>query len=140
MNDKQERLNVKQYLVYSNLYKKNIPLLFIEKTDGSFVLQHTGLKNFMLQMQLCARTLDPISITYDSIDTQLTHSIVNCTIAINGYAVTETGEAAMVSLGSDIAKMYPYLEAQKRAFDRAVISFLQLNLQDGKRIYSDSEL
>ncbi|WP_155829592.1 MULTISPECIES: hypothetical protein [unclassified Butyrivibrio] len=52
--------------------------------------------------------------------------------------LTETGETTTRTLSSNIAKDYPYLEAQKRAFDRALISFLQLDIGEG-RVFADSE-
>ena len=57
---------------------------------------------------------------------------------MGNYQITETGEATIATLNSSVAKNFPYLEAQTRAYDRAVISFLQLQV-DGKRVYSDRE-
>lgn len=131
--------------IYSGLLETNIEFMAYQcqdadNTNPGYVLQHNSLKQYMLRYQFDrAKENMPVDISYKSIECSLSHSVVDCSIEFQGYKVTETGEACVATLNSTIAKNYPYIEAQTRAYDRAVISFLQLNI-NGKRIYSDTEL
>ncbi len=128
--------------VYSNLFNKymTFPVYEQENRPGEYVLLHNGLKSYMLGlMSEQAKNKTPISIEYTPVETALSHSIAHCSIEwAGGYKVTETGESSVATLNSTVAKNYPYMQAEIRAFDRAVISFLQLNI-DGRRVYSDEE-
>ncbi|MBQ9303459.1 hypothetical protein [Butyrivibrio sp.] len=128
--------------VYSNVLKAMINLQAYQTDEpGNYVIAHNSLKSYMLENMARALTAKqlPIKVAYAPIETALSHSIVSCTISMGNYEVTETGEACVATLETPIAKNYPYLEAEMRAFDRAAISFLQLNI-NGKRVYTDEEL
>lgn len=128
--------------VYSSFFEAymSFPAFETENEPGQFVLTHNGLKAYMLNfMKERAAAGDPVDLDYIPVETGLSHSIVSCTIKLGGYKVIESGEASVATLNSTIAKSYPYLQAELRAFDRAVISFLQLNI-DGRRVLTDEEV
>lgn len=110
--------------------------------NGMLVLTHAGIKNFVLNAMM-AQSLNkkdwPITYSYESVKVSDAQCVVNCTFSYGNYTVTETGETGARTLYTDVAKNYPYLEAQKRAFDRAAISFFQFQV-DGRQVYSDSEI
>ena len=113
---------------------------YLSQETNTYVITHNSLKAFMLRKQHeLARDGAKIKIAYDAVESSLSHSVVDCTIECGNYIVTETGESCVATLNTAIAKSYPYLEAQIRAYDRAVISFLQLNVS-GKRVYSYEEI
>lgn len=131
--------------VYSNYTKTAFNFEAQVKQDDNgqqyYCLLHNSIKTVMLHyMAECANkpNITPIVVDYHPIATELSHTIVDCTVSQGTYSVTETGEASIATLNSSVAKEYPYIEAQTRAYDRAMISFLQLNV-DGKRLYSDHE-
>lgn len=108
----------------------------------SFVITHTSLKRAMLRLMVQTTSnpkLPPINYSYNTISSEKDHCVVNCSFTFKNYQVTETGESLPETLQSSISRQYPYLEAQRRAFDRAAISFLQLDM-DGRAVYSDSEI
>lgn len=128
--------------VQSKLF--NVPITlqaYQAEENGQYIITHNSLKSYFLEGMAArsAQNKTPIDVTYQPIETALSHCIVSCTIAMGGYKVTETGESCVATLNSQIAKNYPYIEAEMRAFDRAAISFLQLQI-NGKRVYSDEEL
>ena len=130
--------------VYSAFAKQNMmfPAYMREDPDGRryAVVTHNGLKSYMLSyMAEMAKQGNPVKVSYTPIETGISHSIVSCTICLGGYQVTETGESSIATLNTAVAKNYPYLQAELRAFDRVVISFLQLNI-DGRRVYSAEEI
>ncbi len=128
--------------VYSNFYQSDIMLqaYAVEDEPGAYVLLHNNLKAFMLNLMLeQAKHGSTLIVDYTPIETSMSHCIVSCTVSSGKYKVTETGESCVSTLNTTIAKNYPYIEAEVRAFDRAVISFLQLNI-NGKRFYSDKEI
>ena len=127
--------------VYSKFHNSSMKFqAFVDTEKNETVITHNSLKAYMLEfMKNCASKGTPVTVQYTPIETSLTHSIVSCTVSLSGYSITETGEANVATLNTTVAKSYPYLTAEIRAFDRAVISFLQLNT-DGKRPYSDQEM
>lgn len=137
-----ERKPLKNISVKSEIAGKQITLQGYDADENTFIITHTSIKRAMLRLMgqsLSKKDITPIRYHYETVSSNMDHCIVNCTFSIGNYEVTETGESIPASLSSAVSKMYPYLEAQRRAFDRAVISFLQLDL-DGRMIYSDSEL
>ncbi|ADL36192.1 hypothetical protein bpr_II255 (plasmid) [Butyrivibrio proteoclasticus B316] len=138
-------LNTQPIKAFSNLYNQELSFDSILKQDEEgrpyHAILHNSLKEYMLSL---AKNLandqksPPVIIDYKPIETSMSHSVVDCTIKMGNYQITETGEATIATLNSSVAKNFPYLEAQTRAYDRAVISFLQLQV-DGKRVYSDRE-
>lgn len=127
--------------VASGFYGGSISLPVFLSSKGNVVLSHSGLKAFVLsimQRQITGNA-PGISYRYQTVKADTEHSVVNCCFSMGNYIVTESGEATSHTLYTRIAQNYPYLEAQKRAFDRAAISFFQLQL-DGKRVHTDSEI
>lgn len=126
--------------VFSGFYDRPLKFPAFRNKRGDIVLSHWGLKKFALSaMKLSAKPNGrPITFSFRPVDTSLEHCVIDCTFSCGGYSVTESGEVTTRTLNTNIARDYPYLEAQKRAFDRAVVSFWQLEL-DGKRLHSDTE-
>ena len=127
--------------VYSGFYRNYYQFPAYKNKDGEILIAHFGLKKFAheIMRQRSAENKVPVCYVYHAVDPSASHCVVDCTFSMGAYAVTETGESSLRTLRSDIARNYPYLEAQKRAFDRAVISFWQLEL-DGRRLHSDAEI
>lgn len=138
--DGMDRLQLMEVSVYSSFLSRNITLPAYYRGDGSLMVLHSGLKQFLLNVMKdrVSRNAPPVSFSYQTMMATEVHCVVNCTVSMEHYAVTETGESSIRTLYTETARDYPYLEAQKRAFDRAVISFFQLQL-DGKRVYSEKE-
>lgn len=127
--------------IYCGMFNRTIDLETYQIDDGSNIILHNSLKNFITGTMLrrAKGKKPPIVYEYKTISIDPTHCICQCTFTMMDYRVTETGEASARTLNSPIAKDYPYIEAEKRAFDRAAITFFQL-MVDGKRVYSDAEV
>ena len=131
--------------VRSTLFGADIALEAYE-TEGedgkkTMIITHNSLKKAFLKIlgKRAQENKNPhIRYSFHEVVVSPAHCVVDCTFSLGeGYVITESGETTTRTLASNVAKDYPYLEAQKRAFDRALISFLQLDV-DGK-VFSDSE-
>lgn len=141
MNNTPEAYGIIPTTIYSGFYGQTLTLPAYFSPRGELLLSHSGLKQFILQemkLRVCSGK-NPIHYFYETVYAADVTYIVNCTFCMGDYRVTESGESNSRTLYTSVAKDYPYIVAQKRSFDRAAISFLQL-LLDGKRVYSDSEI
>ena len=140
-NDSRRPLKMSIAIVKSGFYNAEIQLPVFCSSSGNIILSHIGLKSFVLNAMKAqiAQCKTPIHYEYKCIDSSMEHPIVDCTFSIGPYIVTESGESSTYTAYTNVARNYPYLEAQKRAFDRAAISFFQLQV-DGKQVFADSEL
>lgn len=140
MAENRKQIKISMANVKSGFYQTEIALPVFLSSAGNIILSHMGLKSFVLNVikSQIATGGPPIVYSYKCIDSSMDHPVVDCTFAMGTYIVTESGELNCYTAYTDVAKKYPYLEAQKRAFDRAAISFFQLQV-DGKQIIADSE-
>ncbi|MCD8368908.1 MAG: hypothetical protein LUC94_01010 [Clostridiales bacterium] len=127
--------------IYSGFYNQMINLQAYTRENGELVILHTGLKDFVLNImkEYMIAGKEPLRYAYHTVCAGERMNVVDCAFSIGTYVVVETGESGQGTLYTEVARNYSYLEAQKRAFDRAAISFFQLQL-DGRRIFADSEL
>ena len=140
-NDNRKSLKLSTAIVKSEFYNSEIQLPVFCSASGNIILSHIGLKTFVLnamKSQLQQNQI-PIHYEYRCIDSSMDHPVVDCIFSMGEYIVVESGEASTYTAYTSIARNYPYLEAQKRAFDRAAISFFQLQV-DGKQVFVDGEI
>lgn len=95
-----------------------------ENGDTIQVISHEALEN-IIHNQIPAE----VGVRYDFQDMCITrnHCVVRCTITdAAGRRVQQIGETVPETLETEISKNYPALMASNRAFDRAVIRYLDL--------------
>lgn len=106
----------------------------IDKADNGkviHVVKHDSLRDIFLNQY------PGLQVNYQVVSTDVRHSVVLCRISDDkGRVSTEIGESLPNTLTDPISKNYPTLMAFQRAFDRALIAFLNF---DGK-VLSDLEL
>ncbi len=139
----QNSIEYKEINITSATFKTAYPLLVYQNSEGAYVVSHNSLKRLKLwlQSQCAANNYPSFSEHYETVSSDPNHCVVRCIFTYeNGFSASETGETTSRTLVSQIAKDYPYLEAEKRAFDRAFISFMQFQTENGKRLYSSAEI
>ena len=138
-----ENIEMQNVDIMSNLFGKAYTLQVYKNPDGKYIVSHNSLKNLKLYLQayLASNNLPSFTERYETVSSDPDHCVVRCIFTYeNGYAASETGETTSRTLVSQIAKDYPYLEAEKRAFDRAFISFMMFQVENGRRLYSSAEI
>lgn len=106
---------------------------FTDESGEKTIISHAALED-IVHNQIPDEFGTKYEITALSISE--THNVFKCVISDNsGRRITGIGESLPVTLESDIAKAYPALIASQRAFDRAVIQYLQFP----SKVYSDTE-
>ena len=101
--------------------------------SGAYVLSHRNLKHCFLDAM---RKYDDIRVEKKPIDTSITHCIAQVEITSKDYHMMPfTGEVTTKSL-NDIVRDTPYVVAENRALDKAIISFFNLN----EKLYSKNRI
>lgn len=102
------------------------------------IVAHNTLLKMFTQLQFEHAVIgDPILLRYRDVVVQNNHIVIEAMINYKGFDfLPQAGESSKETLNSTISRDYPYLETQKRAFDRAVIAFLNFPI----KMYSDREI
>ena len=110
--------------VKSNFFKREFDVDIFDKEENGkliHVIKHDSLRHVYLNQ------LTGVKATYHPVVSDINHSVVMCNITDNkGRSITEVGESLEATLTDDISKNYPTLTAFQRAFDRAMIAYLDL--------------
>ncbi len=121
--------------IFSKYLNKEIEVNFWETADTSgtvTIITHDSLEDAILNQASDYGVKYDKSLEYVSD----THCVVKCTIADNkGRRIQCFGEAVPATLNTEIALNNPVIMAEKRAFDRAAIRYLNLP----GRVYSNDE-
>ena len=101
-----------------------------QDAQRNYVMSHRSLKNAFMDAY---RKCPDIKIEKKVIDTSITHCIAQVQIMADGYrSIPFTGEVTTRAL-NDFTKNTPYVIAENRAFDKAIMDFF--NLQE--HVYSE---
>ena len=101
--------------------------------QGAYVLSHRNLKDCFFD---ALRKYEDIKVEKKPIDTSITHCIAQCEITSKDFHMMPfTGEVTTKSL-NDIVRDTPYVVAENRALDKAIIAFFNLK----ERLYSDNDI
>ena len=126
--------------IYSSTLGREIDLATFTQNDPTgrplTIVLHRALEAFVCET-------DEINYDFTCVCSDRNHCVVKCNMwfkdahnALSERRVQTHGEAVPETLTSDIARNYPYVMAEKRAFDRAAIRLLNLP----QSTYSESEI
>lgn len=109
-------------LLESKYLQQKVDVTTIEKEENGRTLQiitHDSLRDIFLNQ------ITGVTAEYQVISSDRYHSVVLCRVFNDkGRSITEIGESLPASLTDTISQNYPTLMAFQRAFDRALIAFL----------------
>lgn len=109
-------------LLESKYLNQKLDVATIEKEENGHILQiitHDSLRDIFLNQ------IAGVIAEYQVISSDRHHSVVLCRIFNDkGRSITEIGESLPATLADPISQNYPTLMAFQRAFDRALIAFL----------------
>lgn len=127
-------MNVEKNKIHSDYLDMDFDVVTYPGDQGEVqIISHDALEN-IIHNQV---GID-VGVKYDITEMHIAdrHCVFRCTISdSNGRRIQAIGESMQASLDTDIAKMYPALMAAQRAFDRAVIRYLQFP----SKVYSSLE-
>lgn len=124
--------------VYSKYLKTDLEVSVFEAMENGEplnVISHESLENAVFN------ELDPtygVKCAYECMNIAPEHCVFACTISDkSGRSIQTIGEASPETLETEMARKYPAIMASKRAFDRAAIRYLALDLSG--RVLANTE-
>jgi hypothetical protein len=103
-----------------------------ERGDEVLIIYHRSLQRLGYEIMA---TNPNFKVSYKDVATNPKYCVVRCNISDGKIDVEEVGETTPETLENDISKMYPCTLANNRAYDKALIRYLDI---PGK-VYSDLE-
>lgn len=110
--------------------------------NGMFLALHYSLEKLVSEInltdniRLSVNINNPVVINNGSIP----YIIYTGYVSDGDTTIPCNGDAFEMSLNNDISRQYPGEMAFKRCYDRGVLTWLYLQPEDNKKIYSDSEI
>lgn len=124
-------------LIKSTYLKKEIEIASVDFVDGQEdvkIIPHATLEDIVYNDPICVENV--VQPHFLCVVREPNHYAFLCTLTDrNGRRVEGIGESLPETLSTDIARKYPVLMAQKRAFDDAALKFLGIT-----DAYSDAQI